>query len=89
MARVPQLEGVAARDNCTSMTILWLLSISLPPVFTRGQDGQGKSSQATGGLEHKTGVGRESASTADGAIGGVTKDPMWTSMLLLRKMVSH
>ncbi|GFR57990.1 Pro-Pol polyprotein, partial [Elysia marginata] len=82
-ARVPQLEGVAGRDNCTSMAILWLLSISLPPIYTRGQDGHNKSPQIEAtGVKHKGGEGKEEG----GATAGATKDPMWTSMLLLRKL---
>lgn len=79
-ARVPQLEGVAGRNNCTSLAILWLLSITLPPVFTR-RDGQGKSPQAEGGVTGESGA----TASSEGTTGGATKDPMWTSMLLLRK----
>ncbi|CAL1536156.1 unnamed protein product [Lymnaea stagnalis] len=65
MARVPHLEGLTAGNNCTSMAILWLLSLTLPPIYTKQPDPY-KPDGA-------------SASSA-------TKDPMWTSMLLLRKI---
>ncbi|CAG5133172.1 unnamed protein product [Candidula unifasciata] len=63
VARVPQLEGVVGTNNCTSMAILWLLSITLPAIYTKPPPNP----------------------TADGASSS-TKDPMLTSMLLLRKM---
>ncbi|RUS89758.1 hypothetical protein EGW08_002461 [Elysia chlorotica] len=71
MARVPQLEGVATQDNLTSMAIVWLLSVTLPPVFTRSHSGQGTSLDAV--------------TSTDASPHGGTKDPMWTSLLLLRK----
>jgi hypothetical protein len=66
VARVPQLEGVVSPNNCTSMSILWLLSITLPAIYTKPP----------------TNPGGEGASASSSS----TKDPMWTSMLLLRKM---
>ncbi|KAI8749274.1 restriction of telomere capping protein 5 [Biomphalaria glabrata] len=63
MARVPHLEGHTAENNCTSMAILWLLSLTLPPIYTK-QPGPVKPEGAC----------------------NVTKDPMVTSMLLLRKI---
>ncbi|KAH9525423.1 hypothetical protein Btru_001401 [Bulinus truncatus] len=65
MARVPHLEGLTSGNNCTSMAILWLLSLTLPPVYTR-----------------QPGPVRPEGSVAS----NVTKDPMLTSLLLLRKI---
>ncbi|GFN99604.1 hypothetical protein PoB_002611000 [Plakobranchus ocellatus] len=80
MARVPQLEGVTGQHNCTSMAILWVLSVCLPPIYTRGQEEQNKS------LLSAEQERRASGADAHPSGGHATKDPMWTSMLLLRKM---
>lgn len=68
MARVPHLEGLTAGNNCTSMAILWLLSLTLPPVYTKQPEPY-----------------RPDGASASSA----TKDPMWTSLLLLRKIASY
>ncbi|XP_005097241.1 uncharacterized protein LOC101847581 [Aplysia californica] len=84
--RVPMLDAVTNANNSISMAVLWLLSIVLPPAYTKLK-AQKKSSAEGPSASLAASVAANNFSSGAGAGEySVTKDPMWTSLLLLRKM---
>ncbi|BFZ04605.1 hypothetical protein BsWGS_07644 [Bradybaena similaris] len=64
MAQVEELDGVVSSSGCVTIPILWVLSVTLPPVYTVPAANAALSSEGASALPSSSDTGKETAGTS-------------------------